>query len=235
MKTTMRQEHVSEIMGKNFFGSKDWTIFYGANFRERLSQIPEFPWGEDILTSTCPLCGKKVKDCHFAFLGHKYLNGEPLTIHEFQKIHPVDTPPQFYKYEFDMWYSEEKFAAETTMELRWYLLHLKNVSSLTDKTYTEQETMLPAEYEVPSAVVEFAKNLLFFKKNRIRPNSSSIFSWRAWCKDVSDASSDNVAVYFYYDRADILIIYHYDGNESYIQNRVEFYEITSVAASRKFF
>jgi hypothetical protein len=66
----INQKRAREIMGKNFFGVEEWSILYDVKFSQKqLRQAAEFPWGEDILNSTCPFCGKVVKECHFAFLG----------------------------------------------------------------------------------------------------------------------------------------------------------------------
>ncbi|KKU11903.1 MAG: Dimethylglycine dehydrogenase [Candidatus Azambacteria bacterium GW2011_GWC2_45_7b] len=67
---SIHQKLARAVMGKDFFGVEDWSALYGVNFSQKqLRQVAEFPWGEDILNSTCPLCGKVVKDCHFAFVG----------------------------------------------------------------------------------------------------------------------------------------------------------------------
>lgn len=161
------------LMGQNFFGIEDWTTLYGANFSQKqLRQAAKFPWGEDVLNSTCPLCGKTVKDCHFAFLGFDRLNGKPLTILKLQELHPNTAQPRFYRYTPDSWYSWEKFATDTTMSLRWYLLHTNIVPESENKTFDEQKAMLPVEYEVPSAVTEVAKDLLVFKKTGAYANPS---------------------------------------------------------------
>ncbi len=174
-------QRARDIMGKNFFGIEDWATLYGANFSQKqLREVAEFPWSEDILNSTCPLCGKTVKDCHFAFLGLDRLNGKPLTILKFQELYPVTAQPRFASYISDSWYSEEKFVAETTMSLRWYLLHTNIVPKSEDKTFDEQKAMLPAEYEVPSAIAEVSKDLLVFKKTGVYANSSRY----GWCIDL---------------------------------------------------
>ncbi len=153
------RECAREIMGQNFFGIEDWITLYGANLSQKqLRQVAEFPWGEDVLASTCPLCSKTVKDCHFAFLGLDRLNGKPLTILKLEELHRGDP---------NSWYSREKFATRTTMSLRWYLLHKSIVPDSKFKTFGEQKAMLPPEYEVPSAITEVTKNLLAFRKTGV--------------------------------------------------------------------
>lgn len=127
--TACYQKITREIMGKNFFGVEDWSALYGVNFSQKqLRRVAEFPWSEDILNSTCPLCGKVVKDCHFAFVGLDRINGKPLTILKLQELHPATKQPKFYSYAPSAWYSEKKFAKETTMDFRWYLLSIRTSS-----------------------------------------------------------------------------------------------------------
>jgi len=207
------------LMGKNFFGIEDWATLYGANFSQKqLRQVAEFPWDEDILASTCPLCGKTVKDCHFAFLGLDRLNGKPLTILKLQELHPNTAQPRFYSYTPDVWYSKEKFATETTCDLRWYLLHTNIVSKSEDKTFDEQKTMLPAKYEVPSAIAEVSKDLLVFKKTGVYANPSRY----GRCTDVT---SGGFRVYVGPFDADGLIIH-----SSWVDSRGCY---VGVSASRK--
>ncbi len=208
------------LMSKNFFGIEDWATLYGANFAQmQLRQVAEFPWGEDVLASTCPLCGKTVKDCHFAFLGLDRLNGKPLTIRELQELHSNTAQPRFYSYTPDAWYSKEKFATDTTMDLRWYLLHTNIVPKSEDKTFDEQKAMLPAEYEMPSAITEVAKDLLVFKKTGVYANPS-----RYGRCTVVDSDGRRVSV-GYFDAGGLVVDRYWDDHRL---DRI------GVSASRKF-
>ncbi len=208
------------LMGKNFFGIEDWATLYGANFSQKqLRQVAEFPWGEDVLASTCPLCGKTVKDCHFAFLGLDRLNGKPLNILKLQELHPNTAQPRFYRYTPDAWYSKEKFATETTCDLRWYLLHTSIVPKSEDKTFDEQRAMLPAEYEVPSAIAEVSKDLLVFKKTGVYANPSRY----GRCTDV-DSDGSRVCV-GYFDAGGLRVNDYWDDRRD---------DYIGVSASRKF-
>jgi hypothetical protein len=176
---SIHQKLARAVMGKNFFGVEDWSALYGVNFSQKqLRRVAEFPWGEDILNSTCPLCGKVVRDCHFAFVGLNRLNGKPLTILKLQELYPATGQPKFFSY---VGYSGQKFAKETTMDFRWYLLHQNIVPKSEDKTYGDQKAMLTADYEVPSAITEVTKDLLVFKKTGNFVNSS----WDARCECVT--------------------------------------------------
>jgi hypothetical protein len=165
LEASIHQKVARKVMGKNFFGVEDWSTFCGVNFSQKqFRQVAEFPWSEDLLNSTCPLCGKVVKDCHFAFVGLNRLKGKPLTILKWHELHPATGQPKFYSYAPSAWYSEYKFARETTMSFRWYLLHQNIVPRSEKKTYDDQKAMLTADYEVPSAVTEATKDLLIFRK-----------------------------------------------------------------------
>ena len=217
---TTSQKRAQEIMGRNFFGIEDWSALYGVSFSQKqLRQVAEFPWGEDILNSICPLCGKAVKDCHFAFVGLDRINGKPLTICKWQELHPATGQPKFYSYAPSAWYSEQKFAKETTMNFRWYLLHQSIVPKSEDKTFGDQKVMLTADYEVPTAVTEATKDLLVFRKTGNFVNPSRY----ARCEDVSsDGYRVDVGCF---DESGLVVNDYWDGSRRY---RI------GVAASRKF-
>ncbi len=150
------------LMGKNFFGIEDWATLHGANFsHKQLRQVAEFQWGEDVLASTCPLCGKQVLDCHFAFLGLDRINGDQLNIFKLIEFHPAIGYPIFRSYDN----TKRNYLTEIIMEFAWYVLHIDIVPGSAKKTFEKQEAMLPAEYEIPSLIAEIAKDLFLFKKN----------------------------------------------------------------------
>ncbi|MDD5110881.1 MAG: hypothetical protein PHI63_06775, partial [Patescibacteria group bacterium] len=123
-----------------------------------------------------------IKETHVAFLGLDRYMGKPLTIIKWQKIHPADGQPRFYSYPDDCyWHKDEKFANQPTCGFRWYLMPLQIVPDSESKTYQDQVAMLPAEYEVPFAVEEVGKCLLYHRKNGtfLNPNQYGR------CQDVS--------------------------------------------------
>ncbi len=159
------QKLVRKIMGKNFFGIEEWSFFYGVNFsKKQLREVAKFPWSEDVLNAPCPFHkGKSVKETHFAFLGLNKINGEPLTILKWQELHRA----WFRSYHPGAWCAEEKFATEQTCAFRWYLMLLEIVPNSTNKTFQEQTAMLPADYEVPLAIEEVTKLILYRRKNSV--------------------------------------------------------------------
>lgn len=184
---SVHQRLARAILGKNFFGIEDWAALYGVNFSEKqLRAVAEFPWGEDILNSPCPFIkGKAIRETHVAFLGLNQYMGKLLTIRKWQEIHPVTGQPRFYSYPQDCWYKDEKFANELACTFRWYLMPLEIVPKSEYKTYPDQVAMLPTEYEVPFAVEEVTKDLLYHRKNGTFVNGSRY----ARCQDVSSSGS----------------------------------------------
>jgi hypothetical protein len=161
------------LLGKNFFGVEEWSKFYGVSFsKEQLQPVVNFPWSRDILDAPCPFVrGKRIKDTHFAFLGLDYLNDEPLTILKFHKLHPEYGEPRlFYYTNKTMWYGTHKFSTEVTCGLRWYLILKETMPDSGDKTYEKQMTMLPPEYEIPSACEYVTHHILYYRKNGIYLN-----------------------------------------------------------------
>ena len=162
------------VMGQNFFGVEEWATLHNVNFsKKQLREISEFPWGEDILNGPCLFNkGKAVRETHFAFLGLDKLNGSPLSILKFQELYPASGQPKFYSYAPSSWYTGHPFAVDKTMKLRWYLLLKDIVPNSTSTAWDKQLLMLPAEYEVPTAIEEVSKDILAYRKTGIYLNPS---------------------------------------------------------------
>ena len=160
------------VMGQNFFGVEEWATLHNVNFsKKQLREISEFPWGEDILNGPCLFNkGKAVRETHFAFLGLDKLNGSPLSILKFQELYPASGQPKFYSYAPSSWYTGHPFAVDKTMKLRWYLLLKDIVPNSISTSWDNQKALLPAEYEIPTAVEETAKDLYVQRKTGIYPN-----------------------------------------------------------------
>ncbi len=143
------------------FAVADWEEFYGVSLTDQqLVALGDFPWSDELLNSPCPFhSGKTIRQTHFAFVG---LDG--MSILQLQKFNPDSCEPRFYAYAPDAWYSNEKFATQEALQLRWYLLLKDVVPNSENKTFDQQKAMLFDEYEVPSAVVETAKDFLIYKK-----------------------------------------------------------------------
>jgi hypothetical protein len=203
------------------FGVEEWVTLYGVNFtNKQLRKISEFPWNENVLNAPCPFYkGKSIKETHFAFLGLDSFKGKPLTVIEWQELHPKSGQPRFYSYAPKCWYAKERFAKQSTCHFRWYLMPLEIIPKSTDKTYQEQVAMLPAEYEVPLAIEEITKLILYYKRNGIYLNQ---MRWGR-CRDVTSGGGRvNVGLF---DLDGLSVGDWWDGHRDYN---------LGLAASRKF-
>src|SRR3989344_5611968 len=125
-----------------------------------------------VLNSPCPFNkGMLVKDTHFAFLGLTAINGSPLTVAKWLKLHPTTGQPKFY-FNSNPWHEGQPHTDVATMQLRWYLMLKDIVPGSTGQTPEEQVAMLPPEYEVPTTIAETTKDILVFRKTDVRPNGS---------------------------------------------------------------
>ena len=197
----------SIIPPNNFLGVEEWKAFYGINFsKKQLRAVEEFPYSKDVLNAPCGFHkGKSVKETHFAFLGLDAFKGNPLTILKWQKIHPASGHPRFYSYAPDSWYSEKLFARELTCSFRWYLMPVEILPGSAGKIHSKQIDMLPADYEVPWAIEEVSKNILYYRKNGAYPNPTK---WGR-CQDrVTDGYRVDVG---YSELEGLNIGYHWDG------------------------
>lgn len=161
------------VLDRNIFTGADWMSYYDAKFtKKQFRDAGKFPWSEDILKSPCPFNkGKLIKDTHFGFLGISGLNGSPLTVTKWIKLHPATGQPKFY-FASDPWHVGQPHTDVATMQLRWYLLLKDIVPGSIDKMPEEQVAMLPEGYEVPTTIMEVTKDILVFRKAGERPNGS---------------------------------------------------------------
>ena len=188
------------------FSQADWASYYGST--EKLD-----PQVEEILMSACPFNkGKLVKDTHFAFMGMPEINGEPLTVAKWLKLHPADGQPKFY-FNDNPWHVGQPHTDVATLESRLYIVLREIVPGSTRKTPEDQVAMLPEGYEVPSTIVEVTKDILVFRKTGKRCNGSV---WAA-CKertvktDKASAGSVSCVGSFYEDG---LRVYRWHGNQN---------------------
>jgi hypothetical protein len=145
------------------FGQADWASYYGPT--EKLDSQ-----AEEILMSACPFNkGKLVKDTHFAFVGMPEIDGEPLTVAKWLKLHPADGQPKFY-FNDNPWHVGQPHTDVAVLEPRLYLLLREIVPGSTRKTPEEQVAMLPEGYEVPTTIAEVTKDILVYRRTGKRSN-----------------------------------------------------------------
>lgn len=157
-----------KVPNMQYFGIVDWKKTYGVSFTpKQIMAIGDFPWSDELLNSPCPFNpGKTIRETHFAFVGL-----DTITIMELQRLNPKETEPRFYVYAPDVWYTREEFARRS-MKFRWYLLLREIIPDSECKTFNKQKMLLPKEYEIPTAVVETAKDFLIYKKEEIYVNDA---------------------------------------------------------------
>ena len=152
-------KEAKEILGeKNVFGPEEWKKFFGdkVNFTpEELAKIEKLPW------STAILKKPGIDQEHFLFLGLDRLDSTPLNLLTWHKVYSGENQPKFY---LD-WYLSHKFA-QVSCELRWYLMPVGMVEGSNNLPYDRQVSMLPSEYEVPSAIERASANVLYYLLNR---------------------------------------------------------------------
>jgi len=213
---------VRVIMGEErLWGAEEWSAFYGLRFtKKQLREVAEFPWSKDVLNTPCPFYkGKSVKETHFAFLGLDVFKGKSLTILKWQELHPASGQPKFDSYAPDNWYSKKNFSNEPTCGFKWYLMPLEIVPESTYKIYAEQTAMLSADYEVPLAIEEVTKVILYYRKNGVYLNPTKY----SRCQDVASVGR-RVLVGGFDSRGLLVYGWSDDDRDGYI----------GLAASRKF-
>ncbi|KKS43621.1 MAG: hypothetical protein UV05_C0027G0002 [candidate division CPR1 bacterium GW2011_GWA2_42_17] len=169
------------IMGKNFWGVEEWLHFYGVSFtNKQLREAAYFPWNDDVLNTPCPLGNKgRIRETHIAFLGIPNINGKPLTILQWHKLHNTNHP-MLRLTNID---KDEKLLVESVCAFRWYLMPIRAIFSSAEKTTHERLDMLPQEYEFSRAILEVTKNILYYRKNGAYPISENE---SVWCCDIID-------------------------------------------------
>ena len=186
---TLPYENAKSILStENFWGPHEW-INHGVKFtEEQFNQVLNFPWGKEVLELSCPfLEGMPVRRRHLGFLGVHNVEGRNLTIDRWEeeqvlgkfnmRCNPSDLR---YKNPFK----------KTTTGLRWYLIYHSHVPESRDKTYAEQVSLLPKEYEVPKAAVAFTMLMLFKRKNCAKEGSSMMFR----CSDNLSEKNKHITV-----------------------------------------
>jgi hypothetical protein len=202
------QARAGDLLGQNFFGTRDWSAFCGVTLSpDQLREITLFPWGEETLNAPCPFVeGRPIRETHFAFLGLSAIHGNPLTLLRLHGLQAHAGRPLFY-YTADPWYGDLPFATEATCDFRWYLMPLEIAPGSTGRGFEEQVEALPPEYEIPRAVEEVLKLVLYDVKNGVRLNP------RRWgrCREMLPDGS-RVSVGRFGPRG--LFINHYWGSGS---------------------
>ena len=163
------------IMGNSYFGREEWGDIYGVSLTAQQSRkIAKLSWSEELLDSECLAApGKSVAEACFAFLGMDKLCGQPLTIMQWQQIHPEGGQPRFYNYGSDCWYPNEQFVA-IPLELKWYLALKEIVQGSANTSWNDMQPMVYDGYRMPSPIEETTKDFLYYQKFEVYPNINQI-------------------------------------------------------------
>ncbi len=134
---TSSQKRAREIMGNNFFGVeenfKHFGIYYamGPDARKALSEVP---FTEEVLQAH--------KDTHVLVATF------PLSILDIRSKAPRSL---FYRHE-DAWCNSQRFAKDKG-EVAWHLVRKTPVQNSTNRTWSDQQSLLSQDEETPTARV----------------------------------------------------------------------------------
>ena len=179
------------IMGKNFFGTEEWRAHYGVSFTPaQFKSSLTFPWSLKTLFGPCPFFeGKKVYETHCAFLGVEKYNGPiqnaqgALNICGWHRVHnPAHLLPWFKDRSPDAWFLDEEFAL-VPLQPKWYLALVRPVLGSFGKSWAEMEQMIPEGYEMPSAIEELTKVLIYHRRYQRYYVNDSLGATRSLTRD----------------------------------------------------
>lgn len=156
-KQAQNPDNPIQLMGNNCFLSSDWQTHYNI-------QIPEPRLiDKEILLGPCPIeKDKQIKDTHFLF----YAPENTFSLLDWRDKYPEKGQPRFYGNYSDRWYNDQFFAKNIKNRYSLYLGYKKVLPNSTNKSYQDQLSLLPQNYE-PFLAVELAMFLiLYYKKNQ---------------------------------------------------------------------
>ena len=181
----MDETTAKHIMGQNFIGSVELRqIQSQSGLPDPLSfgPAPSIPFDQSLL--------EQVRGEYLLILGMpQNEKGEPLTIVTMRSMFgwdPEKAEPCFYNQD---WYLQERFARETTLEFRWYLLRKSIDESSKGKNPETIEQSLEQRQRFPLAVLTafafFAASFVTERKEILWKNEF------VWCAD-KDAAGDRI-------------------------------------------
>lgn len=181
-------ENARNILGKNFIGPKELGSIASKLHISLHFETPDIPYTKELLEAS--------SKSHLLVLGiDRDTEGNPLTVVQFRKLlgtDPIRTEPCMYNQD---WYLKEKFANETTLENRWYLVS-KEVSDPTRSVDPDQIIKsFPQYHKFPTAILA---TFVFFAYYFL---SDGKMLWKhdfIWCED-TDANGDRIYTGRYVD------------------------------------
>ncbi len=170
----MNMQLAVSIMGtENFFGPAEWKKFLGVSFtKAELRSLREIPISKDELMK------RRVE--YFLFLGLSEYQGELLTVKKWYSLLRSGLRGDAGSVAV----SEKcAFATKHTCERRWYLMRKDVIPVSNCKDFQTQKTLVPPDEEMPLAVEELTKDLLYYILNR-RPCKEHWARFRDWGRKV---------------------------------------------------
>lgn len=132
-KSVVSQDRVREIMGKNFFGTREAMMCFRVDpIRQQLAVLSEVPFSETLL--------EQAKDTHIL-----------IAIFSFS-IHQIRSRVDHTLFFHQPWYKNESFVKERG-EVSWQLVQKTEVAKSTSKNWQEQQLLLAKDDGVPAAQV----------------------------------------------------------------------------------
>jgi len=163
------------LMGNNFLDPLVWQVNYGMVMSDsEKSKMANFPWSLEFLNSDCPFeKGLKIYQSHFLFWA------SPVNLSWFINRFPDYLNP---KYLIVAEKNKERFLQEK-LKPSWYLMPIRSSFLVDDQkiSFTEHLKMVPANYELASAVEETARQI--FIKERIGKFASGLFLYPTEIED----------------------------------------------------
>ncbi len=162
-----------EILGENFLGPLQYIEYFDVRL-DAIKDVPDFPWGEDVLLSPCPFWpGRLVKDTHFAFLGLDSIGPREeyrLTLGKWIELietAPGPSPLNSLSFDFSAFPPDPSpLEWPDVCESRWFLATTASVPRSESLDYFKQLDMLPVGYEIPTAMQEITKLILMHYRKR---------------------------------------------------------------------
>lgn len=188
---TNNLEEIKKIMGKNFVGPEELKkiscYFKTANLIKNDKKIPKIPFNLGFL--------KKVSKEYILILGApQSAEGNKITLNHLRSIFGLDPnklEPCFYNQD---WYVKEKFADDTTLKFKWYLIKKSIDKDTRGKSPENILKTLKNDEIFPSAILTTFTFFAYYLLN-------NEILWKhdfLWCSD-KDKNGDRIYTGRYID------------------------------------
>ncbi|MCX6723536.1 MAG: hypothetical protein NT094_05785 [Candidatus Staskawiczbacteria bacterium] len=181
-------KEAKRIMGKNFIGLEELKLMLKALSLQLPSKIPNIPFSSDLL--------KKRAKKYVLILGiNRMRGGNKITLNNLRSFFGTDpnkSEPCFYNQD---WYLKEKFANNTTLLNKWYLVRKDIVFSTRGQTPERARRFLSKKSVLPSAILTAFTFFAYYFKTKGEVLWKNDF---IWCSDL-DHNGDRIYTGRYVD------------------------------------